>query len=67
MQILAYLFFAYFIVGIIVFFFFTLTGGLERVDPTTKGATFGFRLIILPAVCGLWPLLLNRWLKAKES
>ena len=36
--------------------------GIERVDPATVGATWGFRLIVLPACVALWPLLLRRWL-----
>ena len=38
-----------------------VTIGIDRVDPVAKGAGFGFRLIILPGVAGLWPLLLLRW------
>jgi hypothetical protein len=36
--------------------------GIERVDPATTGATWGFRLIVLPACVALWPMLLRRWL-----
>jgi hypothetical protein len=36
-------------------------GGVERVDPGAKGAGAGFRLIVLPGVVALWPLLAARW------
>ena len=36
--------------------------GVDRLDPGAHGATWGFRLIILPASVALWPLLLRRWL-----
>ena len=36
--------------------------GIERVDRGAAGATLGFRLIVLPGVVALWPLLLRRWL-----
>jgi hypothetical protein len=36
--------------------------GVDRVDPTAK--TLGFRLLILPGVAALWPLLLGRWVGA---
>ena len=36
--------------------------GLERVDAAARGATLGFRLILLPAAAALWPLLLRRWI-----
>ena len=40
-----------------------VTRGVERVDPAAKGATWGFRLVILPGVTALWPLLLRRWIQ----
>ena len=38
-----------------------LTAGISRVDPASKGSGIGFRLIILPGVAALWPLMLKRW------
>lgn len=38
--------------------------GVERVDPAARGATAGFRIVILPGVMALWPLLAVRWWKA---
>lgn len=35
--------------------------GIERVDPAARGASPGFRLIVLPGVVALWPLLARRW------
>ena len=35
--------------------------GVERVDPAARGATWGFRVVIVPGVVVLWPLLLRRW------
>ena len=34
--------------------------GVERIDPAARGATWGFRLLILPGSVALWPLLLAR-------
>ena len=42
-----------------------LTAGINRVDPVSKGSGIGFRLIILPGVATLWPVLLTRWIRAK--
>jgi hypothetical protein len=36
--------------------------GIGRLDPRTRDATWGFRLIVLPGAMALWPLLLARWL-----
>ncbi|MCI0417642.1 MAG: hypothetical protein L0387_04960 [Acidobacteria bacterium] len=37
-----------------------VTAGVSRLDPLAKGAGLGFRLLILPGVAALWPLLLYR-------
>lgn len=42
-----------------------LTRGISSVDPVSKGSGIGFRLIILPGVAALWPVLLTRWIRAK--
>lgn len=44
-----------------------LLRGIERVDPGARGASWGFRLIVLPATVALWPLLLRRWLGAQGA
>jgi hypothetical protein len=38
--------------------------GIHRVDPVAEHAPFGFRLIVIPGVAVLWPLLLTRWFRA---
>jgi hypothetical protein len=40
--------------------------GIERVDPGARGSGWGFRLIVLPGVGALWPLLLGRWLRGEK-
>jgi len=37
--------------------------GVNRIDPVAGQSSRGFRLIILPGVVALWPLLLRRWLR----
>ena len=39
-----------------------LTLGLPRIDNGAKGAGLGFRLLILPGLIALWPLMLVRWI-----
>ena len=34
--------------------------GVKRVVPDARGASWGFRLAILPGVAALWPFLLRR-------
>ena len=42
-----------------------LVRGIYRVDSQAHGATSGFRLIILPGVIALWPLLAARWVRGE--
>lgn len=41
-----------------------VTVGIQRVDSIAEHAPLGFRLIVLPGVVALWPLMLMRWLRA---
>ena len=36
--------------------------GVNRIDPVAGGSSWGFRLIIIPGVIVLWPLLARRWM-----
>ena len=40
--------------------------GVNRIDPIANGGTWGFRLMIVPGVVALWPLLLMRWVRAAQ-
>ena len=37
--------------------------GVAAVDPAARGATLGFRVLIVPGSALLWPILLRRWLR----
>jgi len=37
--------------------------GTTTIDPVAGGSTLGFKLIVLPGVAALWPLLLNQWIQ----
>jgi len=41
-----------------------LVVGLPRIDPGVKPAPWTFRLLVLPGVVALWPVLLRRAMKA---
>jgi hypothetical protein len=38
--------------------------GIARVDPTARGASLLFRLLILPGAAALWPIMARKWLQA---
>lgn len=37
--------------------------GAGRIDPAAAEGTRGFRILILPGVIALWPVLARRWLR----
>lgn len=56
---------ALYLVAGVLFAVFFLSKGIQKVDPTTKGSSLGFRIIILPGIVVLWPVLLQKWMKIK--
>lgn len=38
--------------------------GLSRIDPGTRGAGAGFRLLVTPGLVALWPVVLLAWRRA---
>ena len=47
----------------LVFALLFIVLGVSRVDPSARGGSWGFRLLILPGSAALWPLLAWRWLR----
>ena len=43
-----------------------LLAGLNRIDNGAKGAGLSFRLLIIPGLIALWPLMLIRWLSGGQ-
>ncbi|MFT7511237.1 MAG: hypothetical protein ACI9QL_000441 [Candidatus Omnitrophota bacterium] len=41
--------------------------GAARIDPAAKGSSWGFKLLVIPGVMALWPLLARRWLSGKTQ
>jgi hypothetical protein len=41
--------------------------GIGRVDRSAKGAPAMFRVLVLPGVVALWPLILRRWLSPRRE
>lgn len=41
--------------------------GLPRVDHAAAEAPWSFRLVILPGVAALWPLMLRKWVGASSK
>jgi glycerol uptake facilitator-like aquaporin len=47
----------------VVFMIAFLLKGVNKVDGTAHGSTWGFKLMINPGVIALWPVLLKKWRK----
>jgi hypothetical protein len=45
----------------LVFGLFFIVRGVGRLDPAAAEGTPGFRVVILPGVVALWPLLMRRY------
>lgn len=52
---------AYAGVGIVFAVAFAVRGA-GRIDPSARGGTWGFRILILPGAAAFWPWLALRWL-----
>lgn len=55
----------YAIAGVVFALVFLLLG-LTRIDHGAKEAGLGFRMMILPGLIALWPLMLIRWLSGGQ-
>jgi hypothetical protein len=49
-----------------LFSLFFIFKGIEKVDETAHGSSWGFRIMIIPGITALWPLLLYKWIKSKS-
>ena len=49
-----------------VFALFFIFNGITKVDETTRGSSWMFRVIIIPGTVVFWPLLLRRWIIATK-
>jgi hypothetical protein len=62
-EVILYICLVYSLCGLAVGVPFVL-GGVDRVDASARGASIGFRLIILPGTVALWPIIATKWIKA---
>jgi len=50
----------------VVFALVFLAAGLNRIDHGAKGAGLLFRLMIVPGLIALWPVMLVRWVAGSQ-
>ena len=55
----------YLALGVIVAAF-VVAAGLPRMDPATQGMAWSARLLLLPGVAALWPLMAWKWLSRRQ-
>ena len=41
--------------------------GVASIDPAAREGTWGFRVMVLPGVVALWPVLLRRWISGRGA
>jgi hypothetical protein len=56
----------YALVGLIFALPFVMRGA-GRIDPVARTGTAGFRILIIPGVIALWPLLMSRWIRGRTA
>lgn len=52
-------------IGAVVAVAFLLIG-IDRIDPGSRGS-YLFRVMLIPGVVGLWPLVIRRWLQLERE
>ncbi|MEZ6242745.1 MAG: hypothetical protein R3B57_06845 [Phycisphaerales bacterium] len=57
---------AYLALGVLFSLAF-LTRGITTIDHASRGSSPAFRLLILPAVAALWPVLAVKWRRARAT
>ena len=57
---------AYLALGILFALWFVIVG-VTRLDPGSRGAPFAFRMLILPGVAVLWPVMLIKSVRARAA
>lgn len=65
-EVIATLFEAYVLAGLLFALLF-LPRGAARLDPHLAGSSILVRLLILPGVAALWPLMARRWLSGAQA
>jgi hypothetical protein len=65
-EVILYICLVYSLCGLAVGVPFVLRG-VDRVDASARGASVGFRLLILPGTAALWPLMAAKWIKARKA
>jgi hypothetical protein len=65
-QVALWMAFAYLACGLAVGAPFVVLGA-GRIDESARGASWGFRLAILPGAAALWPWVLMKWRKAPRE
>lgn len=51
----------------LVFGLVFISFGVTAVDPAARASRWTFRLLMLPGVVMLWPLMAARWLRARAA
>ena len=62
---LVYLFEVYFLLGFLFAIPFLLRG-VQKLDENAIGSSIWLKLLWLPGVCALWPLLLSKWIRLSK-
>ncbi len=57
---------AYALIGLLFAIPFVFRG-VNKIDPSARDGSLGFRLLILPGAAAFWPLLMRRWMRGEST
>ena len=66
LELILWIIIVYLVCGLVFAIPFVLKG-VEEIDESARGATWGFKLIIIPATTVFWPFLLRKWMREKKK
>ena len=56
----------YTVIGLFVGFFLAALG-IGRIDAVAADSPWYFRVVVLPGLVGLWPVMLVKWVRANKG
>ena len=65
LEVISWIVIVYLLCGILFAIPFVLIG-VDKIDEGAKGASWGFKIIIIPGTTIFWPLLLRKWIRARS-
>lgn len=57
----------YGVTGIVFAVVFQVSGAMSRLDPVVRASTQAFRVLCIPGLAALWPVMAGRWFARRRG